>query len=100
MAVAAQGVASGTPYMVGSRLLQGWLSASQVPLALIGLIPLAELPYTLKLFWAPLLDRWPIPWPDRRRGWLLLLQLILVVVIGSMALLRPSLIRPVLPRSG
>jgi PAT family beta-lactamase induction signal transducer AmpG len=90
VAVAAQGVASGTPYMVGSRLLQGWLSASQVPLALIGLIPLAELPYTLKLFWAPLLDRWPIPWPDRRRGWLLLLQLTLVVVIGGMALLRPS----------
>ncbi len=90
LAVGAQGVASGTPYMVGSRLLQGWLSASQVPLALIGLIPLAELPYTLKLFWAPLLDRWPIPWPDRRRGWLLLLQLCLVVVIGAMALLRPG----------
>jgi hypothetical protein len=31
-------------------LLQGWLTASGVPLALIGLIPLAELPYTLKLF--------------------------------------------------
>lgn len=90
MAVAAAGVASGAPYMVGSRLLQGWLSASQVPLALIGLIPLAELPYTLKLFWAPLLDRWPIPWPDRRRGWLVLLQVVLVVVTAAMALLRPS----------
>jgi PAT family beta-lactamase induction signal transducer AmpG len=76
--------------MVGSRLLQGWLTASGVPLALIGLIPLAELPYTLKLFWAPLLDRWPIPWPDRRRGWLLLMQLLLVVVIAAMALLQPS----------
>ncbi|MEY3463379.1 MAG: hypothetical protein RLZZ468_1157 [Cyanobacteriota bacterium] len=88
--VAAEGVASGTPLMVGSKLLQGWLTASGVPLALIGLIPLAELPYTLKLFWAPLLDRWPIPWPDRRRGWILVLQLLLVAVIAAMALLRPS----------
>ena len=90
VAVSAEGVASGAPLMVGSRLLQGWLTASGVPLALIGLIPLAELPYTLKLFWAPLLDRWPIPWPDRRRGWLLLMQLVLVAVIAAMALLRPS----------
>ncbi|MCT4363456.1 MULTISPECIES: AmpG family muropeptide MFS transporter [Synechococcaceae] len=90
VAVAAQGVASGTPYMVGSRLLQGWLAASNVPLSLIGLLGLAELPYTLKMFWAPLLDRWPLQWPDRRRGWLLVLQLTLVMVIGAMALLRPS----------
>ncbi|WP_255448081.1 MULTISPECIES: MFS transporter [unclassified Synechococcus] len=88
--MAAQGVASGTPYMVGSRLLQGWLAASNVPLSLIGLLGLAELPYTLKMFWAPLLDRWPLQWPDRRRGWLLVLQLTLVMVIGAMALLRPS----------
>jgi len=90
VAVTAEGVASGTPLMVGSKLLQGWLAASGVPLALIGLIPLAELPYTLKLFWAPLLDRWPIAWPDRRRGWILVLQGLLVAVIAGMALLRPG----------
>jgi PAT family beta-lactamase induction signal transducer AmpG len=88
--VASQGMASGTPLMVGSRLLQGWLTASGIPLSLIGLIPMAELPYTLKLFWAPLLDRWPIPWPDRRRGWILVLQILLVAVIAMMALLRPG----------
>jgi PAT family beta-lactamase induction signal transducer AmpG len=90
LAVGAAGVASGTPYMVGSKLLQGWLTASGIPLGMIGLLSLAELPYTLKLFWAPLLDRWPIPWPDRRRGWLLLLQLALVAVIAAMALLQPA----------
>lgn len=89
-AVAAEGVASGTPYMVGTRLLQGWLTATGVPLGLIGLLAYAELPYTLKMLWAPLLDRWPIPWPDRRRGWLLLLQGLLVAVIAAMSLLRPS----------
>ncbi|MCX5941922.1 MAG: MFS transporter, partial [Cyanobacteria bacterium] len=89
-AVAAEGVASGTPYMVGSKLLQGWLAASGVPLGLIGLLAYAELPYTLKMVWAPLLDRWPIPWPDRRRGWLLLVQLLLVALIAAMAWLRPG----------
>jgi PAT family beta-lactamase induction signal transducer AmpG len=76
--------------MVGSKLLQGWLTASGVPLGLIGLLAYAELPYTLKMFWAPALDRWPIPWPDRRRGWLLVLQVLLVAVIGAMTFLRPS----------
>jgi PAT family beta-lactamase induction signal transducer AmpG len=90
VAVAAEGVASGTPYMVGTKLLQGWLTSTGVPLGLIGLLAYAELPYTLKMFWAPVLDRWPIPWPDRRRGWLLLLQLALVGVIGAMSLLRPG----------
>jgi PAT family beta-lactamase induction signal transducer AmpG len=75
--------------MVGTKLLQGWLTASGVSIGMIGLLSLAELPYTLKLFWAPLLDRWPIPWPDRRRGWLLLLQLLLVALIAAMALLDP-----------
>ncbi len=89
-AVTAEGVASGTPYMVGTKLLQGWLTATGVPLGLIGLLAYAELPYTLKMFWAPLLDRWPIPWPDRRRGWMLVLQLLLVAVIASMSLLRPG----------
>ncbi len=89
LAVGAEGVASGTPYMVGSKLLQGWLSSSGIPLGLIGLLSLAELPYTLKMFWAPLLDRWPIPWPDRRRGWLLVLQLALIAMIAAMALLQP-----------
>jgi len=89
-AVAAEGVASGTPYMVGTRLLQGWLTATGVPLGMIGLLAYAELPYTLKMLWAPLLDRWPIPWPDRRRGWLLLLQALLVAVIAAISLLRPG----------
>jgi len=75
--------------MVGTKLLQGWLTATGVPLSMIGLLSLAELPYTLKLFWAPLLDRWPISWPDRRRGWLLLLQALLVAGIAAMALLQP-----------
>jgi PAT family beta-lactamase induction signal transducer AmpG len=86
VAVAAEGVASGAPLNVGSKLLQGWLKDSGVPLELIGVIPqLAALPYSFKFLWAPLLDRWPIAWPDRRRGWMVALQLTLVVVLGVLA---------------
>jgi PAT family beta-lactamase induction signal transducer AmpG len=87
VAVAAEGVASGSPLNIGSKLLQGWLSASGVSLELIGVIPqLAALPYGFKVLWAPLLDRWPLGWPDRRRGWMLLLQLALVAVLLVLAL--------------
>jgi PAT family beta-lactamase induction signal transducer AmpG len=37
-----------------------------------------------------MLDRWPIPWPDRRRGWIALLQFLLGLSIASLALLNPS----------
>ena len=88
VAVAAEGVASGAPLNVGGKLLQGWLTDSGVPLELIGVIPqLAALPYGFKFLWAPLLDRWPIAWPDRRRGWILTLQLVLVGVLALLAVI-------------
>ena len=75
VAVAAEGLASGAPLNMGGKLLQGWLASSGVPLELIGVIPqLAGLPYAFKFLWAPLLDRWPIARPDRRRGWMVVLQ--------------------------
>ena len=87
VAVAAEGLASGAPLNMVGKLLQGWLASSGVPLELIGVIPqLAGLPYAFKFLWAPLLDRWPIPRPDRRRGWMLVLQLSLVVVLLVLAL--------------
>ena len=87
VAVAAEGLASGAPLNMGGKLLQGWLASNGVPLELIGVIPqLAGLPYAFKFLWAPLLDRWPIPRPDRRRGWMLVLQLSLVVVLLVLAL--------------
>ncbi|MFM7312010.1 MAG: MFS transporter, partial [Cyanobium sp.] len=89
-AISALGFASGAPNTGLGEILPIWLATHQVPVELIGLLPLAGLPYALKFLWAPLLDRWPIPWPDRRRGWLLLLQIVLVAVIGGMALLRPQ----------
>lgn len=90
LAVGVEGFASGLPLMSISTLLQGWLTASGVPVAMVGLLGLTELPYTLKLFWAPLMDRWAIPWPDRRRGWMALLQVLLGIGLLSFTRLQPS----------
>jgi PAT family beta-lactamase induction signal transducer AmpG len=89
-AVSALGFSSGAPNSGLGEILPIWLARHQVPVELIGLLPLAGLPYAIKFLWAPLLDRWPIPWLDRRRGWIALLQLLLGLTIAAMALLRPS----------
>ncbi len=89
-AVSALGFSSGAPNSGLAEILPIWLARHQVPVELIGLLPLAGLPYAIKFLWAPLLDRWPIPWLDRRRGWIALLQLLLGLTIAAMALLRPS----------
>lgn len=88
--MSALGFASGAPNTGLGEILPIWLASNKVPVELIGLLPLAGLPYAIKFLWAPLLDRWPIPWPDRRRGWIALLQLLLGLTIAGMALLRPS----------
>lgn len=89
-AISALGFASGAPNTGLGEILPIWLATSQVPVELIGLLPLAGLPYAIKFLWAPLLDRFPIAWPDHRRGWIALLQLLLGLAIAALALLRPS----------
>ena len=89
-AISAAGFSSGAPNSGLAEVLPIWLATHQVPLELIGLLPLTGLPYAIKFLWAPLLDRWPIPWPDRRRGWIALLQLLLALAVAALALLRPS----------
>ena len=43
-----------------------------------------------KIFWAPLLDRYIPPLFGRRRGWILITQLLLILSIIGMATLRPQ----------
>ena len=89
-AVTAEGFASGAPNTGLGEILPIWLASQAVPVEWIGLLPLTGLPYALKFLWAPLLDRWPIPWPDHRRGWIALLQLLLALAVASLALVAPS----------
>ncbi|MHB1544482.1 MAG: AmpG family muropeptide MFS transporter [Gammaproteobacteria bacterium] len=84
------GFSSGLPLLLTSTLLQAWLTREGINLGLIGLFSLVGLPYTLEFVWAPILDRFRLGAMGRRRGWLLVTQLALVVAIAAMALLDPS----------
>jgi PAT family beta-lactamase induction signal transducer AmpG len=61
-----------------------------VDLGSIGLFSLVALPYSLKFLWSPLLDRYVPPFLGRRRGWLVLTQIALVVTIAVMSFQRPG----------
>lgn len=51
----------------------------------IGLLSSVSLPWTLKFLWAPLVDRFALPWPGRRRSWVILTQLAMALVFGALA---------------
>src|SRR3978361_1245328 len=83
LAVAALlGFASGLPLALTGQAMQAWLSLSGVDIATIGFLSLVGLPYTFKFLWAPLMDRFGLPWLGRRRGWLVLTQLLLAASLG------------------
>ncbi len=84
------GFASGLPLFLTSRTLQLWMQDSQVDLGAITLFGLVSLPYSLKFLWSPLLDRFSPPFLGRRRGWLLLTQIGLVLTIALMAFQKPA----------
>ncbi|WP_295005956.1 AmpG family muropeptide MFS transporter [uncultured Dechloromonas sp.] len=78
------GFSSGLPLYLLLNLLPAWLRSEGVDLKTIGFFALIQFPYTWKFIWAPLLDRYAIPGFGRRRGWMLLTQIGLLVAIGSL----------------
>ena len=81
----ALGFGSGLPLLLTGSTLLAWLVGVGVPTAQLGLFSLCSLPYSLKLLWAPLLDRVaPLPQLGRRRGWMLGAQLLLVAAIAAL----------------
>lgn len=85
------GFASGLPYFVLVQLIQAWLRDEGVGLTEIGLFALAQLPYTWKFIWSPLAERYPLPFLGRRRGWMLVMQLLLVLGFCAFGYFDPAL---------
>jgi PAT family beta-lactamase induction signal transducer AmpG len=84
------GFGSGLPFLLVGYILSIWLRESGGELGLIGLLSYIGLFYALKFVWAPIVDRYPLPWLGRRRGWLFAAQLLLVAGLSGMALLGPE----------
>jgi PAT family beta-lactamase induction signal transducer AmpG len=86
------GFASGLPLALTGQALQAWLSMEGLSLATIGFLSLVGLPYTFKFLWAPLLDRFDrLPLLGRRRGWLVLCQLLLAGTLLLLAATSPRI---------
>jgi PAT family beta-lactamase induction signal transducer AmpG len=88
------GFSSGLPLALSGTTLLIWLRESGLDLGIIGLFALAGTPYTAKFLWAPLTDALDAPllsrWLGRRRGWLVLTQLLLMATIVLLGLCDPT----------
>src|SRR6478672_10161706 len=83
------GFSSGLPFYLTSKTLQAWMTTAKVDLATIGFFSLVTLPYSLKFVWAPVMDRFIPPFLGRRRGWVLITQVLLLLAIAAMSLHDP-----------
>ena len=84
------GFSSGLPLLLTGSVLQAWMTDAGVDLGTIGLFALVGLPYTLKFLWAPLTDRYTLPFFGRRRGWLIVVQILLMISISALGWTQPA----------
>ena len=85
MVVLLLGFASGLPLGLTGSALQAWYSQAGVDITTIGFITLVGQPYVYKFFWAPFMDKVALPFGGRRRSWLYVTQLLIMLLLGVMA---------------
>ena len=84
------GIAAGIPLGIVLTVLQAWMTKSEIDLKTVGLAVLVQMPYTWKFVWSPLMDRFVPPFLGRRRGWMLISQLLMIVSIVAMGQFEPA----------
>ena len=83
------GFSSGLPLFVLYQLVPGWLRDQGVSLAEIGLFSLIGIPYVWKFLWSPLMDRYSLGGLGRRRSWMLVTQVLLLISIAAFGWVNP-----------
>ncbi|AXF78672.1 muropeptide MFS transporter AmpG [Erwinia tracheiphila] len=84
------GFSSGLPLALSAGTLQAWMAVENVDIKTIGFFSLVGQAYVFKFLWSPLMDRYTPPFLGRRRGWLLITQILLVAGIALMGFMQPS----------
>jgi PAT family beta-lactamase induction signal transducer AmpG len=84
------GISSGLQLSLIGGTLQIWMRREEVDLKTIGLFAAVALPFTLKFLWAPLLDRYSLPFLGRRKGWLFLSQVALILCTLALGFTNPK----------
>ncbi|MBA3038077.1 MAG: AmpG family muropeptide MFS transporter [Desulfobacterium sp.] len=83
------GFTSGLPLYILISLIPAWLRKEGFDLSTIGLFAIIQFPYTWKFVWAPFMDRYVPPFLGRRRGWLLITQVVLLIIITLFGMFNP-----------
>ena len=87
------GFSAGLPFMLVFSTLSAWLREVGIERATIGMLSWVGIIYSIKFFWAPVVDRLPLPLLHRllgrRRSWMLLAQVGIAVGLFNMAQLNP-----------
>src|SRR5215475_4319948 len=87
------GFSSGLPFFLSGNTLGYWLRDVGTTLEAIGFLSWVGLAYSLKFLWAPLIDRLDAPIfgrLGRRRGWMLLAQLLVAAGLFGLSVEGPS----------
>lgn len=84
------GFTSGLPLYILISLIPAWLRKEGVDLSTIGLFAIIQFPYTWKFIWSPFMDRFVPPFLGRRRGWLLVTQVLLLAIITVFGMFEPQ----------
>lgn len=85
------GFSSGLPLYLLLNLVPAWLYTEGISIKAIGLLALMQIPYIWKFLWSPLLDRYALPWLGRRRGWMAVTQIALLVLIAALGVFSPQI---------
>jgi PAT family beta-lactamase induction signal transducer AmpG len=84
------GYCSGLPLLLTGGTLQAWMTDEKIDLTAIGMVSLIGMPYVLKFLWAPFLDRYQIPVLGRRKGWMIIFQILILVSIFGLSMSNPT----------
>lgn len=84
------GFSSGLPLALLGSTLQAWFATSNMSVMATGLLSLLGIPYAYKFLWAPILDYFGLSALGRRRSWLFLTQLFLVLGFNLLAYCTPD----------
>ena len=84
------GFSSGLPFLLTSGTLKIWLTRENVDISTIGYFSWVGLSYSLKFLWAPFLDRFSFFGLGRRRSWMFLSQICLMIGIAVLGTFDPK----------
>lgn len=87
------GFAAGLPFLLVFSTLSAWLRDVGIARTTIGFFSWVGITYSIKVFWAPVVDRLPLPLLTRllgkRRSWMLIAQLTIITGLVGMSLTNP-----------